>query len=469
LSTPTPQYDLIVIGAGPGGYVAAIRGAQLGLTVAIIEKDKNLGGTCLLRGCIPTKAMLESAAIYDQTKHAANFGVIASDVRLDFEGVRKFKHKVVLKSAKGVEYLMNKNKVTVVKGAGRIAGPHAVAVTGESGTQTLTGKFILIATGSVPRDVPIFPADGERIINSDHALDLKELPKSVAVLGAGAVGVEFSSIFARFGVEVTLLEMLPRVLPIEDEAISAELERALRAQKIAVKVGAKCEKAEVKDGGVEITFLDAAEKRSTLTVEKFLVAVGRRPISADIGLETTAAKTDKGGYIEVNTVMQTAEPSVYAIGDVVNTPWLAHVASAEGILAVEHMAGLAVHPINYDHVPSCTYCEPEVASVGLTEAKAKQRGYEVKVGSFPFAASGKARILGHTEGLVKIVSDAKYDEVLGVHIVGPRATELIAEACVALRGELTTEELMHTIHAHPTLSESVMEAAHGVTGHPIHI
>jgi dihydrolipoamide dehydrogenase len=342
-------------------------------------------------------------------------------------------------------------------------------VTGEGGTQTLTGKFILIATGSVPRDVPIFPADGERIINSDHALDLKELPKSVAVLGAGAVGVEFSSIFARFGVEVTLLEMLPRVLPIEDETISAELERALRAQKIAVKIGAKCEKAEVKDGGVEITFLDASEKRATLTVEKFLVAVGRRPISADIGLEATAAKTDKGGYIEVNNVMQTAEPSVYAIGDVVNTPWLAHVASAEGILAVEHMAGLAVHPINYDHVPSCTYCEPEVASVGLTEAKAKQRGYEVKVGSFPFAASGKARILGHTEGLVKIVSDAKYDEVLGVHIVGPRATELIAEACVALRGELTTEELIHTIHAHPTLSESVMEAAHGVTGHPIHI
>jgi dihydrolipoamide dehydrogenase len=274
---------------------------------------------------------------------------------------------------------------------------------------------------------------------------------------------------ARFGVETTLVEMLPHVLPMEDAAISAELERALRAQKITVKTSTKCETATVNDQGVAVTLVGGQGERTTIQTEKLLVAVGRQPVSSGIGLENTRAVTDKGGYIVVNDFLQTGEPSVYAIGDVINTPWLAHVASAEGIVAVEHMAGRATEPINYDHVPRCTYCEPEVASVGLTEAEARARGYEVRVGSFPFAASGKARILGQTQGMVKIVSDAKYDELLGVHIIGPRATELIAEACVALRGELTTEELVRTIHAHPTLSESIMEAAHGVFGSPIHI
>lgn len=470
MTTATHQYDLVVIGAGPGGYVAAIRAAQLGLNTVIVEKDKNLGGTCLLRGCIPTKALLESAAVFEQTKHAADYGVIAADVKLDFEGVRKYKHKIVIKSAKGVEYLMNKNKVKVVKGHGRLNGPNEVTVEQPDGqTQTLTARFVMIATGSAPRDIPIFPTDGDRIINSDHALDLQTLPKSICILGAGAIGVEFSSVFSRFGVDTTLVEMLPRVLPIEDEAVSAELERSLRGQKIKVKTATKCEKAEVTPDGVNVTLVDGNGERTTTMFDKLLVAVGRRPISQNLGLETTKATLDRGGYIEVNQWMQTGEPNVYAIGDVINTPWLAHVASAEGILAAEHMAGHETHPINYDRIPSCTYCEPEVASVGLTEAKAKERGYEVKTGSFPFAASGKARILGHTEGMVKIVSDAKYDEILGVHIIGPRATELIAEACVALTGELTTEELVHTIHAHPTLSESVMEAAHGVGGAPIHI
>ncbi|MFQ3580298.1 dihydrolipoyl dehydrogenase [Chloracidobacterium validum] len=469
MSSSNHSFDVVIIGAGPGGYVAAIRAAQLGFSVAIVEKDKHLGGTCLLRGCIPTKALLESAAVYEQSKHAADYGVVVSDVKLDYEGVRKYKHKIVIKSAKGVEYLMNKNKVKVFKGVGFIEDPHTVSVTSGDTKERLSAKFILVATGSVPRDIPIFPTDGVRIINSDHALEMTELPASIVILGAGAVGVEFASVMARFGVETTLVEMLPRVLPIEDAAISAELERALRAQKIAVKTNTKCEAAAVNDHSVAVTLVDGNGERATLQVEKLLVAVGRRPISAGIGLENTRATVDKGGYIEVNGFLQTAEPSVYAIGDVINTPWLAHVASAEGIVAVEHMAGHATEPINYDRVPSCTYCEPEVASVGLTEAKARERGYEVKVGSFPFAASGKARILGQTEGMVKIVSDAKYDELLGVHIIGPRATELIAEACVALRGELTTEELMRTIHAHPTLSESVMEAAHGVFGSPIHI
>ncbi|OYT70851.1 MAG: dihydrolipoyl dehydrogenase [Chloracidobacterium sp. CP2_5A] len=469
MTSPSHSFDLVIIGAGPGGYVAAIRAAQLGLTVALVEKDSRLGGTCLLRGCIPTKALLESAAVYEQAKHAADYGVVVSDVKLDYEGVRKYKHKIVLKSAKGVEYLMNKNKVKVFHGFGLIEDPHTVSVASGDARERLQAKFILVATGSAPRDIPLFPTDGVRIINSDHALELTELPASIVILGAGAVGVEFASVMARFGVETTLVEMLPRALPIEDAAISAELERALRAQKITVKTNTKCESATVNERGVEVTLADGNGDRSTLQAEKLLVAVGRRPMSAGIGLENTKAVTDKGGYIEVNGFLQTAEPSVYAIGDVINTPWLAHVASAEGILAVEHMAGQATEPINYDRVPSCTYCEPEVASVGLTEAKARERGYEVKVGSFPFAASGKARILGQTEGMVKIVSDAKYDELLGVHIIGPRATELIAEACVALRGELTTEELMRTIHAHPTLSESVMEAAHGVFGSPIHI
>lgn len=463
------SFDVVIIGAGPGGYVAAIRAAQLGLSVAIVEKDKQLGGTCLLRGCIPTKALLESAAVYEQSKHAADYGVIVSDVKLDYEGVRKYKNKIVLKSAKGVEYLMNKNKVKVFKGFGFIEDAHTVSVTSGDTKEYLKARFILVATGSVPRDIPIFPTDGVRIINSDHALELAELPASIVILGAGAVGVEFASVMARFGVETTLVEMLPRVLPIEDAAISAELERALRAQKITVKTSTKCEAAEVNDQGVSVTLVDGQGERTTLQTEKLLVAVGRRPVSAGIGLENTRAEVDQGGYIIVNGFLQTAEPSVYAIGDVINTPWLAHVASAEGIVAVEHMAGHTTEPINYDHVPSCTYCEPEVASVGLTEAKARERGYDVKIGSFPFAASGKARILGQTEGMVKIVSDAKYDELLGVHIIGPRATELIAEACVALRGELTTEELVRTIHAHPTLSESVMEAAHGVFGSPIHI
>ncbi len=469
MTAPNHSFDVVIIGAGPGGYVAAIRAAQLGLSTAIVEKDKQLGGTCLLRGCIPTKALLESAAVYEQAKHAADYGVVVSDVKLDYEGVRKYKHKIVLKSAKGVEYLMNKNKIRVFNGLGFIEHPRLVSVTnGDTKTQLHT-KFIVVATGSTPRDIPLFPTDGVHIINSDHALELTELPTSIVILGAGAVGVEFASIMARFGVETTLVEMLPHILPMEDATISAELERALRAQKITVKTNTRCERATVNEHGVEVKLVDTYGNHTTLQAEKLLVAVGRRPLSAGIGLENTRAVVDKGGYIEVNGFLQTAEPNVYAIGDVINTPWLAHVASAEGIVAVEHLAGHATQPINYDHIPSCTYCEPEVASVGLTEAQARERGYEVKVGSFPFAASGKARILGQTEGLVKIVSDAKYGELLGVHIIGPRATELIAEACVALRGELTTEELVRTIHAHPTLSESVMEAAHGVLGSPIHI
>ncbi|HET9229618.1 MAG TPA: FAD-dependent oxidoreductase, partial [Thermoanaerobaculia bacterium] len=311
------------------------------------------------------------------------------------------------------------------------------------------------------------PADGERVLNSDHILELQQVPGSLAVLGAGAVGTEFASIYHSFGTKVTLIEMLPRVLPIEDEEVSAELEKHLRRRGIKVMAGTKMSGVEMTDGGVRLT-LEKDNKVETLDAEKLLVAVGRKPVTENLGLEALGIEIERG-YIKVNPLMQTAVPHIYAIGDVVNTPWLAHVASFEGILAVEHMAGQHVRPINYDRVPSCTYCEPEVASVGLTEAKAKERGYDVQVGKFPMTALPKAKILGKSAGFVKVVRDKKYDELLGVHIVGAHATDLIAEACVALQMEGTDEELFRTMHAHPTLSEAVMEAAHGAHGSPIHI
>jgi dihydrolipoamide dehydrogenase len=324
----------------------------------------------------------------------------------------------------------------------------------------------MIATGSVPRDVPIAPADGERILNSDHVLELKKVPATLAVLGAGAVGTEFASIYTSFGTKVTLIEMLPRILPIEDEEVSAELQKALRKRGIDVMTGTKLLSAEKTDGGVVLRL--EGGKKDTVEAEMLLVAIGRKPVTENLGLEALGIELERG-YVKVNAQMQTSVPHIYAIGDVINTPWLAHVASSEGVLAAEHMAGQTVKPINYDRVPSCTYCDPEVGSVGLTEAKARERGYDVQVGKFPFSALGKARILGKTAGFVKIVRDKKYDEILGVHILGVQATDLIAEACVALQLESTDEELMHTMHAHPTLSEAVMEAAHAAHGAAIHI
>jgi dihydrolipoamide dehydrogenase len=318
----------------------------------------------------------------------------------------------------------------------------------------------------VPREIPVAKCDGERIVNSDHLLEMARVPKSIVVLGAGAVGAEFASVYRSFGSEVTLVEMLPRVLPIEDEEISKEVERQLKKRGIKVMTGTTLKSAERAGDGVKVT-LQQKNMEATLEAELLLVAVGRAPVTEDVGLDTIGVETEKG-YVPVNGTMQTRTPNVYAIGDVVNTPWLAHIASAEAILAVEHMAGLDVTPLDYDQTPSCTYCDPEVGSVGLSEAKAKERGYDVVTGKFQFSASGKARIVGKPSGFVKIVRDKKYDEVLGVHIVGPHATDLIAEACVALRLEATAEELFRTIHAHPTLAEAVMEAAHASHGSPIH-
>ena len=463
------QFDVVIIGAGPGGYVAAVRGAQLGLKVALVEKDKRLGGTCGLRGCIPTKQLLMSAHVYEQMQHAAEFGVQASEIRLAFADVQKRKDKVVLKNSKGVEYLMKKNKVTTFNGTARLALPGKVEVTGADGAkQTLNTKNIIIATGSVVRPIPGFETDGERVVNSDHILELKEVPKSLIVLGSGAVGVEFASVYSRFGAETTLVELLPRLMPLEDEEVSKELEKSFRKRGIKSLTGTKLEKVEKTDTGVRVTGKDAKGGDVSLEAEMLLVAVGRMPYLEGLGIEGTQIKVERGA-IQVDEFCRTGEPNVYAIGDVIPTPWLAHLASKEGILVVEQIAGHDPQPINLRQVPSCTYCDPEVASVGLTEAKAREEGYDVKVAKFPFSASGKARILGEEEGFVKIVADKRYDEILGVHIIGPHATEIIHEAIVAMHLESTAEELGRTIHAHPTVSESVMEAAEGIHDLTIHI
>lgn len=462
------QKDLVVIGSGPGGYVAAIRAAQLGMRVTVVEKDDRFGGTCLLRGCIPTKAMLHSADTFERVREAESFGITSGDAAVDIAKVHDYKDGVVDKNAKGVAYLFEKNDIETVHGFGRVKGANTVEVSSDGESRTLEAEHILIATGSVPRELPFAETDGERMLNSDHILELDRVPESLVVLGAGAVGCEFASIYRSFGSEVTLVEMLPRLLPLEDAEVSKELERAFRKRGITNRTATKLDSVERTDDGLELTLEREGEDPETLETEMLLVAVGRAPVTGDLGLEEVGVGLEKG-YVEVDQHMRTAVDSIYAIGDVVDTPWLAHVASAEGILAVEHMAGRKVRPIDYDHVPACTYCDPEVGSVGLTEEEAEERGYDVATGKFPFTALGKASILGKTAGFVKVVRETRYDELLGVHIIGAHATDLIAEACVALQIESTTEELFRTMHAHPTLSEAVGEAAHAAVGSAIHM
>jgi dihydrolipoamide dehydrogenase len=473
VNVTAPAYDLVVIGSGPGGYVAAIRAAQLGLRTAIVEKDAKvpgvgLGGTCLHRGCIPTKAMLKSATLLDEAKHAAEFGVVTSGVELDFPRVAKFRDKVVLKGARGVEYLMKKNKVDVHAGIGRLEGPGRVVVTGDGGETRLETRNILIATGSAPRDLPSLKADGVSILNSDHILKSSFVPASLLVIGSGAVGSEFASCYSRFGTKTILVEMLPRLLPVEDEEISREIEKSFRKRGIACHVKTAVEAVtRNEDGTVTVAATGPDGQTISWTVEKVLLAVGRRPLTDGLGLETAGVATDKG-YVVVDAHQRTNVPGVYAIGDVTPTIWLAHVASAEGIVAAETMAGVPTEPINRDQIPGCTYCDPEVASIGLTEAKARERGYDVAVGKFGFQVLAKSAMEHTNEGFVKIVSEKKYDEILGVHIVGPHATELIGQAAAFLRCEATTEEMIRTIHAHPTLSEALHEAAEAVHGQNIH-
>lgn len=463
----TSEYDVIVIGAGPGGYTGAIRAAQLGLNTAVVEMDKRLGGTCLLRGCIPTKALLHSADLVSELATAKVAGIEIEGWKLDFAQVMRNKADVVDKNASGVEYLFKKNKITTERGRGRLIDAHTVEVTQDGKKRTIkASRGIILAMGSKPTEIGAFPVDGKRIINSDHILDLQELPGSLTVLGAGAVGTEFASIFARFGVKTSLVEMLPRILPIEDEDCSKELERALKKDKIDVRTATKLNRAEVKKNGVELE-LEKNGKKETLTTDVLLVAVGRSPMTKDCGLDQAGVKVNERGFVEVDDYMRTSLEGVYAIGDIVPTPALAHCASAESIVAAEHLAGHPTHPVNYNAVPNATYCRPEVASVGLTEAKAKEHGYDVEVGKFPWAASGKARIKHQTAGFIKIIRDKKYDEILGIHIVGPSATDLISEATALLHLECTNEELSRIVHAHPTLGEGMLEASHAAAGHPI--
>jgi len=462
------EYDVVIIGAGTGGYVAAIRAAQLGLKTAIVEKYAALGGTCLHVGCIPTKALLHTADVLETAKDAARFGVTTGNVGLDLAAMHKYRTDVIRRQAKGVEYLMKKNNITVLAGHGRLKGPGRVEVKPESGAvQTIATKHVILATGSAAKLLPGLKVDGKRILTSTEALLLERVPKSMIVLGAGAVGVEFASIYARFGAQVTIVEMLPRVLPIEDEEISAEMQKALKKRGIEVRVATKVEEVKPAEKGVEVKV--TSEKGSdVLKGETLLVAVGRRPLTEDVGLDTTKVQLDRG-FVKVDAMMRSSEPAIYAIGDIVPTPMLAHLASHEGIVAAEAIAGRKPRPINYDHVPNATYSDPEVASVGLTEAAAKSRGHKVKVGKFPIPPLGKGRILNAQEGFVKLVGDERYDELLGVHIIGPKATELIAEGGTALQLEATVEDLHEAIHAHPTLSEAMGEAALALHARGIHL
>ncbi len=463
---PETIYDIAIIGSGPAGYTAAIRAGQYGLKTALIEKDGFLGGTCLHVGCIPTKALLFNAEIWDHLKDAKEFGIEGVDARkLNWGAVQDRKSKIVSKHAKGLEFLMRKNKVETIKGYGKLTSPAQSVFTvelAESDRKTLKAKNIILATGSEARMIPGLEP-GDRILTNIEILKLGEIPKSLVVVGAGAVGVEFASIFRSFDAEVTILEMLPRLVPVEDEDISKELARAYRKRGINFFTGAKVEKIDKTKSGIAVTF-SADGKQQKIEAEKILVAVGRKPRTDNVGLEKTRIQADRG-FVKTNEWMETAEPGIYAIGDIVlGTPQLAHVGAMEGIVAVAKIAGKADKPIDLLKIPNCTYCHPEIGSVGLSEAKAKEAGHNVKVGKFPFTANSRASIVGEHEGFVKIVSDTEYGEILGVHIIGPQATELIAEAVTAMELEATVEDLMWTIHAHPTLAEAMLDASNSVYG-----
>lgn len=462
-------YDIAIIGSGPAGYTAAIRAGQYGLKTALIEKDNVLGGTCLHVGCIPTKALLFNAEIWDHLKDAKEFGIEGVDSRkLNWSAIQERKSKIVAKHTKGLDFLMKMNKVEVVRGYGRLTGPAAKGIftvevkAGDGKTSQLKAKKVILSSGSEARMIPGLEP-GPQILTNIEILDIGQIPKSLVVVGAGAVGVEFASIFRSFDTKVTILEMLPRLVPVEDEDVSKELARVYRKRGIEFFTGAKVEKVEKTKAGVNVTF-SADGKQQKIEAEKILIAIGRQPRTENIGLEKTQVQVERG-FVKTNEWMETAEPGVYAIGDIVmGTPQLAHVGAMEGIVAVSKIAGKDAKPIDLQKIPNATYCHPEIGSVGLTEAKAKEKGYTVKVGKFPFTANSRASIVGQHDGFIKIVSDAKYGEILGVHIIGPQATELIAEAVTAMELEATVEDLMWTIHAHPTLAEAMLDASNSVYG-----
>ncbi len=465
---PDTIYDVVIIGSGPAGYTAAIRAGQYGLKTALIEKDGFLGGTCLHVGCIPTKALLFNAELWDHLKDAKEFGIEGVDSRkLNWAAIQERKSKIVAKHAKGLEFLMKKNKVQTIKGYGRLTGPakngvHTIEVTNDGKSPHIQTRNVILATGSEARMLPGLEIS-DRILTNIEILSLKEIPKSLVIVGAGAVGVEFASIYRSFDSEITIVEMLPRLVPVEDEEVSKELARVYRKRGINFHTGARVEKVEKTKSGISVT-ISTEGKHHKIEAEKILIAVGRKPRTGNIGLEKTKIKPERE-FIQVDSWQQTAEPGIYAVGDIVlGSPQLAHVGAMEALVAVAKIAGKPCKPVNRERIPGATYCHPEIGSVGLTETQAREAGYNVKVGKFPFTANSRASIVGQHEGFIKIVSDADYGEILGVHIIGPQATELIAEAVAAMELEATVEDLMWTIHAHPTLAEAMLDASNSVYG-----
>lgn len=468
MSSVSISYDVGIIGSGPGGYVAAIKAGQLGLRVALVEKYDAFGGTCLHWGCIPTKSLLLNAEIYERAQKGKEFGILCGELRLDFERVMARKEKIVKKLSKGIEFLVKKNSVETFRGKGRLMSPGTIEIEGKE-VQEIHAANIILATGSEAKLFPGLELDGETILTNKEILDVRDIPASLLIIGGGAVGIEFASVFARFGTEVTVVEMLPRILPFEDHEVSEEIRKLLSRKRIKILVGARLEELRVLEGKAHARISLESEGPQEIVAEKALVAVGRKPVVEGLGLEKLHVETSRG-FVTVDSNMKTSSAGIYAIGDIVPTQALAHVASHEGILAVEHIAKKDVSPINYELVPNCTYCSPEVASVGLTEHAAQEKGYEVVTGKFPFAAVSKATILGENEGFVKIVSEKRYRQILGVHMVGPKVTELVAGAAAAIGLEATAGDIAHLMHPHPTVSEGIMEAAHALaSGASIHI
>jgi dihydrolipoamide dehydrogenase len=462
-------YDVVVIGSGPGGYSAAVRAGQYGLKTALIERQSRLGGCCLLVGCIPTKALLHTADVWDYFKHPETQGIQCQDPQLNYSQVLDRKNRIVTKHSKGVDFLMRKNKVDVIRGTARLAGSGRIEVAGDKAPQTVETKNIILATGSEARMLPGLEPDPNLILTNVEILDMPAVPKTIGIIGAGAVGVEFASIFNRFGSKVTLIEMLPRLVPVEDEEVSKELEKHFKKTGIRCETGAKAENIRKNANGVTLCATLASGQKEDMAFDKLLVAVGRKPNTENIGLENTKVQLDRG-FVIVDGYQRTAEPGLYAIGDLVaGMPQLAHVATAQGMVAVGRIAGKQVRPVNRNRIPGATYTDPGIGSVGLTEAQARAQGFKVKVGKFPFAANSKATILDKHEGFVKVVADERYGEILGVHIIGPEAFELVAEAVTAMEAEATVDSMMATIHAHPTIYEAIGEAFNNVYGLAINI
>ena len=461
------DFDVIVVGSGPGGYVTAIRASQLGLKTAVVEKE-NLGGVCLNWGCIPTKALLKSAQVFEYVKHAEDFGIKVSKYDKDFNAVVNRSRDVANGMSGGVQFLMKKNKITVLNGFGTVQSGKKVAVTDESGKESIyAASHIIIATGARSRELPSLPQDGKKIIGYRQAMTLEKQPKKLVVVGSGAIGIEFAYFYNSMGTEVTVVEYLPNIVPLEDEEVSKQLERTFKKSGIKIMTNSEVTSVDTSGAGCKVT-VKTKKGEEVLEADVVLSAVGIAPNVEGIGLEDVGIATDRG-RVMVNDYYQTTVPGYYAIGDIVKGPALAHVASAEGILCVEKIAGHNVEPLDYGNIPGCTYCFPEVASVGMTEKAAKEAGYELKVGKFPFSASGKASASGHKDGFIKVIFDSKYGELLGAHMIGSNVTEMIAEAVLARKLETTGHEILKAVHPHPTLSEAFMEATAAAYDEVIHL